>query len=143
MERNASKKVPSSQNVSNLSPQVPETPQTIVARYGPSVYDILVYDPAPYEHKKHHAGIAHGVKMTDAQAIIRSRYFSGINFFTKEAIRDLDNQLKSTVKSGQKVQVKGLNGVTVDLEIETGRTYRNNSDHADLERYLQVNSADL
>jgi hypothetical protein len=95
MERDASKKVLPSQNVSNLSPQVPETPQTTVARYRPTVYDIMLYDPAPYEHRKYHAGIDHGVKMTNAQAIIRSRYFSGINFFTKEAIRDLDNQLKS------------------------------------------------
>jgi hypothetical protein len=47
------------------------------------------------------------------------------------------------VKSGQKVQVKGLGDVTVDIEIETGRTHRNDSNHADLERYLQVNSANL
>lgn len=129
--------------VDNQSPQVPEPPATILARYGPSVYDLLIYDQALNEHKRHHTGIDYGVQMTDAQAIIRSRYFSGIKFFTKEAIQNLDNQLKSTVESGQNIQVRGINGLTVDLEIETGRTYRNDSDHAELERYLQVHSADL
>ena len=143
MEPDASKKATSSYSAPNQPQQVLESAEAVAAHYGPGVYDLCLYDPALDEWKRHHAGIDYGRQRTEAQGIIRGKYFSGIKFFTREAIQDLDNKLKRTVESGQKVQVKGLNDVTVDLEIETGRQYRDESEHGDLDRYMRVHLADF
>lgn len=54
---------------------------------------------------------------------IRSLYDAGTPLYTKEAIRDIDQQLEKCVQRGEKVLVRGLDGIMVDFEIESGRTF--------------------
>lgn len=67
-------------------------------------------------------------EITDAFAVIQSLYDAGTPLYTKEAIRDVWQQLESCradgYKIGQKVSVKALNGENVDFEIQTGRVLR-------------------
>ena len=65
---------------------------------------------------------------------IRSLYDSGHPFFTKAALRDLHQQLKSAVNMGETVRVTGLDGALVQFKIETGRTFP--IGHCDLEPIL-------
>ncbi|KAI9770346.1 MAG: hypothetical protein M1839_003223 [Geoglossum umbratile] len=59
-----------------------------------------------------------------AEAIskIQWLYDSGTPLFTKETIRDLCQQLEKFSKKGEKVSVRGLDGVAVDFEVENGCT---------------------
>lgn len=57
----------------------------------------------------------------EANLKIRDLYDAGIPFFTKEAIRDVYQQLKKPRKD-QKISVKGLDGVFVDFEMQNGHT---------------------
>lgn len=50
---------------------------------------------------------------------IQSLYDSGTRLFTKEAIRDIAQQLENT-QNGQKIFVRGINGVTVGFDVEYG-----------------------
>jgi hypothetical protein len=61
---------------------------------------------------------------TEATLKIRSLFDAGIPFYTKEAIRDVCQQLEKLgeSESRQKVSVRGLDGVIVDFDIESGRT---------------------
>lgn len=53
---------------------------------------------------------------------IRSLYDAGLPFYTKETLREVDQQLEMALGVGQKILVKALNGATVDFEIESGLT---------------------
>lgn len=70
-------------------------------------------------------------KITAATAKIRSLFEAGVPFYTKEAIRNVLQQLERSGEKGQKVSVRGLDGVIVDFEIETGITLP--ADQPDLE----------
>lgn len=61
-------------------------------------------------------------KINDAILKIRSLYHAGTPFYTKEALQGVCQQLEKSVERGQKVLVKGLDGVLVDFDIESGRT---------------------
>ena len=50
---------------------------------------------------------------------IRSFYEDGLPFFTKETLRDLQEQIKS---DNQLISLRGLDGSVRDIEVETGRT---------------------
>ena len=65
---------------------------------------------------------------------IRSLYDSGHPFFTKAALQDLYQQLKSAVGLGETVRVTGLDGAFVEFEVQTGRSLPIR--HCDLERVL-------
>lgn len=54
---------------------------------------------------------------------LSSMYDAGVSLFTKEAIRDLDQQLKSVPKYGQKISIKGIDGAMVDFKVLTGETH--------------------
>jgi len=62
---------------------------------------------------------------------IRSLFDAGTPFFTKEVIRDVCQQLEKFGGKGQKVSVRGLDGVIVDFDIESGLILP--SDQPDLE----------
>ncbi|WEW58642.1 hypothetical protein PRK78_004110 [Emydomyces testavorans] len=53
---------------------------------------------------------------------IRSLYEAGCPLFTKDAIRDVSEQLKQNGDTGQEILIKGLDGTIVDFNIETGGT---------------------
>jgi hypothetical protein len=61
-------------------------------------------------------------EMAEVTSKIRSLYDAGTPFYTKEVIRDVDRQPKKFVERGQKVSVRGLDGIMVDFEIESGLT---------------------
>lgn len=61
-------------------------------------------------------------KINEAILKIRSLYDAGTPFYTKEALQDVCQQLEKSVERGQKVWVKGLDGILVDFDIENGRT---------------------
>jgi len=55
---------------------------------------------------------------TEVSSHIRSLYDAGEPFYSKEIIRDIGRQLRS---GSQKVSVRGLDGIVVDVDIETGQ----------------------
>lgn len=61
-------------------------------------------------------------KSTEAAEKIHFLYDSGTPFYTKAAIRDVWQQLEKASVEGQKVWVRGLDGVIVAFDIECGRT---------------------
>lgn len=65
----------------------------------------------------------------DAELNIDMWYKAGKPFFTKESIGDLGKQLRCHLRRGDKVSVKGLDGATVDFEIETGLTSEASEPH--------------
>ncbi len=69
---------------------------------------------------------------------IRSMYDAGVPFFTKEAIRDLAQQLERAGTTGQKVSVRRLDGVMVDFDINTELVYPAN--RRDLEYIVCVHA---
>ncbi|EFR04950.1 hypothetical protein MGYG_07952 [Nannizzia gypsea CBS 118893] len=58
-------------------------------------------------------------------------YGSGAPFFTKDAFQDVYRQLKSNVQQGDKVLLKGADGVTIEYDIEVGKILE--ADDPDLE----------
>ena len=54
---------------------------------------------------------------------LSSLYDAGVPLFTKEAIRDLDQQLKSVTGYGQKISIKGIDGIMVDFKVMIGETH--------------------
>ncbi|KAL4865410.1 hypothetical protein BDV12DRAFT_174676 [Aspergillus spectabilis] len=57
---------------------------------------------------------------TEALFQIDTWFKSGIPFFTQKSIRDVQNQLRKQLNRGEKILVKGLDGVTVAFEVRTG-----------------------
>ena len=51
---------------------------------------------------------------------IRALFDAGTPFYTKEVIRDVCQQLEKFGGKGQKVSVRGLDGVIVDFDVESG-----------------------
>lgn len=62
-------------------------------------------------------------EIADMTSKIRSLYDAGTPLYTKEAIQDIDQQLEKCVHRGEKVLVRGLDGIMVDFEIESGRAF--------------------
>jgi hypothetical protein len=58
----------------------------------------------------------------EAGSKIRSLVDAGTPLSTKEVLRDVSRQPKSSNMKGQKISVKGLYGVIVESDIETGDT---------------------
>ncbi|KAH8694031.1 hypothetical protein BGW36DRAFT_430055 [Talaromyces proteolyticus] len=60
-----------------------------------------------------------------AEAIskIKEWHASSKPFLTKEAIRDINRQINQNPKKGDKISVVGLDGVRVDFDVETGKTF--------------------
>lgn len=59
-------------------------------------------------------------KANEVSNRIRSLYDAGVPFYSKEAIRYINRQLKN---GSEKVLVKGIDGVVVDIEVETGQPF--------------------
>ena len=59
-------------------------------------------------------------KATEVSSHIRSLYDAGEPLYSKEIIRDVDRQLRV---GSQKVSVRGLDGIVVDVDIETGQIF--------------------
>jgi hypothetical protein len=53
-----------------------------------------------------------------------SRFVRGQPFFTKDAIRDVRDQIHRFTEQGQKITVEGLDGVPVEFVVLTGRVSR-------------------
>ena len=49
--------------------------------------------------------------------------YGGFAFFTKDAIRDIYRQIKTSSKEGPKISVRGLDGVVVDCDVEIGNMF--------------------
>jgi hypothetical protein len=62
-------------------------------------------------------------KNAEASLKIRSLFDAGVPFYTKEDIRNICQQLEELSEKGQKVSVRGVDGVMVDFEIKTGLTF--------------------
>ena len=56
-----------------------------------------------------------------ALAEVRDRFYAGAPMFTKKAIRDLDEQLKTLKDQESNVYVKGVYDQIVRFEVETGK----------------------
>lgn len=74
-------------------------------------------------------------KRTAAHRLIQTKYDAGIPFFTKDLFRDVVRQLESGGYLDQKVSVTGLDGVTVQFPLKTGREYLH---HAYGENYVCI-----
>jgi hypothetical protein len=61
-------------------------------------------------------------KTAEAILKLRSLFDVGIPFYTKEVIQDVFQQLEKFGEKGQKVWVRGLDGVMVGFDIESGLT---------------------
>lgn len=57
------------------------------------------------------------------QRNINSRFDKGQPFFTKDALRDVRDQLRRSHERGDKITVKGLDGVPVDFILSTGTIF--------------------
>ena len=75
-------------------------------------------------------------EIADVQLNVRTWYDSGAPFFTKQAIQDLQNQLQSSLQTGEKIVIKGLDGKIIEVENETGKVFPIGA--SDFERVLQV-----
>nr|POE64935.1 hypothetical protein CFP56_65893 [Quercus suber] len=72
--------------------------------------------------------------MAVTAARIRCSYDAGLPFFTKESLQSLQCQLTKAVQSSEKLHVRGLDGILVEFQNETGRTFP--AGHPHLERVL-------
>jgi hypothetical protein len=59
-------------------------------------------------------------KATEVSSHIRSLYDAGEPLYSKEIIRDVCRQLRG---GSQKVLVRGLNGIAVDVDMEMGEPF--------------------
>ena len=59
-------------------------------------------------------------RLSEDNSKVLSMYDAGVPFFTKEALRDVYQQLKQATEYGQKVSVRALDGAVVDFKILTG-----------------------
>jgi hypothetical protein len=57
------------------------------------------------------------------QRVIIGKFAEGQPFFTKDAIRDVRDQINRFTEKGQKITVEGLDGVAVEFVVETGRVF--------------------
>lgn len=64
---------------------------------------------------------SHETLVAEAVACLDQWYKAGVPFFTKESIRAVSKQLKGPLIDGDTIFVKGLNGVTVEFKVATGR----------------------
>jgi hypothetical protein len=60
-------------------------------------------------------------KIAEACLKIRSIFDAGVPFYTKDAIREICQQIEKSSKKGQKISVRALDGVHVDFEVHTGQ----------------------
>lgn len=77
-----------------------------------------------YTGDSHWAGKQPGDQMAESKdeavSNIDALHHSGIPFFTKERIQHIHEQLKKTLKKGDKVAVQGVDGVTIYFDVVTG-----------------------
>ena len=83
------------------------------------------------------SSVVETLAMTRAMLKVRSLYNEGTPLFTKEAIRDLDQQLEKSHERGQKVSVRGMDGAKMEFQLETGRTLPT-QEGSDSEEFLCV-----
>ncbi|PLN83144.1 hypothetical protein BDW42DRAFT_165395 [Aspergillus taichungensis] len=60
--------------------------------------------------------------VTEAMARIDQLYEAGMPFFTKQSIREVSNQLQRSSQCGDKITVRGVDGVGVEFDVLTGET---------------------
>ncbi|KIX03742.1 uncharacterized protein Z518_07295 [Rhinocladiella mackenziei CBS 650.93] len=65
-------------------------------------------------------GLDTTTRATEVSSHIRSLYDAGVPLYSKEIIRDVGEQLRS---GSQIISVRGLNGIAVDVNIETGQVF--------------------
>jgi hypothetical protein len=56
-----------------------------------------------------------------ANACIDTLYESDIPFFTKHAIRELSDQLKTQITAGSKIITKDLTGASLEWKVKVGK----------------------
>ncbi|KAK2875177.1 hypothetical protein FQN49_001714 [Arthroderma sp. PD_2] len=69
-----------------------------------------------------------------AKSRIKALYNDRAPIFTMASLRELHQQLKSDLQPGQKISVRGLDGVIVEFDVEIGRVVDFRSDKPDVER---------
>jgi hypothetical protein len=79
-------------------------------------------------------------KIADTTSKIKALFDSGTPIFTKNDLQHVYEQLERPNTKGQKISIRGINGVSVDFEIETGAIYANGPD---TESILYVRSLSL
>ncbi|DAA77315.1 TPA_exp: Uncharacterized protein A8136_6575 [Trichophyton benhamiae CBS 112371] len=52
------------------------------------------------------------VERDEAKSFVEKAYDDGVPLFTKNALREIQKQLTSDLQAGQKVSIKGIDGVT-------------------------------
>ncbi|RJE26816.1 hypothetical protein PHISCL_00841 [Aspergillus sclerotialis] len=81
-----------------------------------------------YTGPSHWAGKQSGDQIAESKdeavSNIDALHNSGIPFFTKDRIRYIHEQLKKTLKKGDKVAVQGVNGVTIYFDVVTGDIHK-------------------
>ncbi|EGD93097.1 hypothetical protein TESG_00653 [Trichophyton tonsurans CBS 112818] len=60
------------------------------------------------------------VQREEAKSFVKKAYDDGVPLFTKSALREIQKQLTSDLRAGQKVSIKGIDGVTVEFDVKTG-----------------------
>jgi hypothetical protein len=79
-------------------------------------------------------------QMAKAHDFIRSLYHAGVPFFTKQALRDVAEQLARCEKDGmaadQRIGITGLNGVTEWFPVDSGRELRSPSRDSKYKRFM-------
>ncbi|KAM5486946.1 hypothetical protein MaudMau93_004829 [Microsporum audouinii] len=64
------------------------------------------------------------VNIKQVKSTIKALYDNGAPFFTKDALREIQEQLKGDLRVGQKISVRGLDGVTVEFDVIAGQVIR-------------------
>lgn len=79
---------------------------------------------------------------SDISSRILAFYHAGEPFYSKETICDISQQLANP--ENQKVSIKALDGVVVDFDIETGKSYNGHwSDGQDFMMYVYFNTSGM
>lgn len=65
-----------------------------------------------------------GVNIKQVKSTIKALYDNGVPFFTKDALREIQEQLEGDLRVGQKISVRGLDGVTVEFDVIAGQVIR-------------------
>lgn len=68
----------------------------------------------------------------EAVSKIDALHNSGVPFFTKERIQHVHDQLKKSLRKGDKISVQGVDGVMIHFNVVTGKI-REDHENGDME----------